>query len=268
MAFQFSIAHLTMLSCSPLDMIHIAHRTGYDFVSLRLTAVTPTEHVFALQNDPAMMAETKALMKDTGVRVLDIELARMPPEIEPETYASVLDAAAELGAQHILAQVPDPDRARATARFARLCEMAQPLGLSIGLETPSWTENPDLTTAADIVRTADQPNGGIVIDTLHFNRAGDSVAALRELPREWFRFAQVCDAPAAIPDTVEGVIHTARSERLIPGEGGIDVRAILDALPTVPYSLEIPNDARLDALGAEEWARRCIDGTRRYLESR
>ena len=268
MAYQFSIAHLTMLSCSPMDMIRIAHRTGYDFVSLRLTGITPTEHVFALQDDPAMMAETKALLNDTGVRVLDVELARMPPEIEPETYAAMLDAAAELGAQHILAQLPDPDRARATDRFARLCDMAQPLGLSIGLETPSWMAQPDLHAAAAIVRGADRPNGGIVIDALHFNRAGDQVAMLQTLPREWFRFAQICDAPAEIPDTVEGIIRTARAERLIPGEGGIDVGAIVDALPPMPYSLEIPNDAQMDALGAEEWARRCIEGTRRYLESR
>ena len=268
MAFQFSLAHLTALSCSPMDMIRIAHRTGYDFVSLRLTAVTPTEHVFALQNDPAMMAETKALLKDTGVRVLDIELARMPPEIEPETYAAVLEAAAELGAQHILTQLPDPDRARATERFARLCDMAAPLGLSIGLEYPSWTETPNLQTAADVIRAADRPNGAIVVDTLHFNRAGDSVADLRGMPREWFRFAQVCDAAAEIPDTVEGIIHTARADRLVPGEGGIDVGAILDALPAMPYSLEIPNDVQFDALGAEAWARRCIEGTRRYLESR
>src|SRR5690606_3447911 len=166
----------------------------------------------------------------------------------------------ELGAQHILAQVPDPDRARATARFARLCEMAQPLGLSIGLETPSWMPQPNLQAAADIVRGACQPNGGIVIDTLHFNRAGDRTEDLRALPREWFRFAQICDAPAEIPDTVEGVIQTARGERLIPGEGGIDVHGIVDALPAMPFSLEIPNTVQLDALGAEEWARRCIDG--------
>jgi len=267
MAFQFSLAHLTVLSCSPMDMIRIARRTGYDFISLRLTAVTPTEHVFALQDDPAMMAEVKAMLKDTGVRVLDIELARMPPGIEPETYAAVLDAAAELGARHILAQLPDPDRARATDRFGRLCDMARPLDLSVGLEYPSWTQTPNLQAAADVVRAAGRPNGGIVVDTLHFDRARDSVDVLRGMPREWFRFAQVCDAPAEIPDTVEGVIHTARSDRLVPGEGGIDVRGILAALPDMPYSLEIPNDTRFAALGAEEWARRCIDGARRCLSA-
>lgn len=265
MPFQFSLAHLTVLTCSPMDMIHIAHRTGYDFVSLRLTAVTPAEHVFALQNDRAMMAEVKALLKDTGVRVLDVELARMPPETGPETYAAVLDAAAELGAQHILAQVPDPDRARATARFARLCDMALPLGLSVGLESPTWTATPDLRSAADVVRAVDRPNAGIVVDTLHFNRSRDRIDELRAMPREWFRFAQVCDASAGIPDTTEGLIRTARSERLVPGEGGIDIRGILDALPVIPYSLEIPNDAQVRALGHEEWSRRCIAGARRYL---
>lgn len=265
MALQFSLAHLTLLTCSPMDMIRIAHRTGYDFVSLRLTAVTPTEHVFALQNDRAMMSEVKALLKDTGVRVLDIELARMPPEVEPETYAAVLDAAAELGAQHILAQVPDPDRGRATARFARLCDMALPLSLSVGLESPTWTATPDLRAAAGIVRAVGRPNAGIVVDTLHFNRSRDSIDELRTMPREWFRYAQVCDAAAEIPDTTEGLIHTARSERLVPGEGGIDIRGILDALPAMPYSLEIPNDAQIQTLGHEAWARRCIEGARRYL---
>ncbi|WP_345796380.1 TIM barrel protein [Castellaniella sp. MT123] len=265
MALQFSLAHLTVLTCSPMDMIHIAHRTGYNFVSLRLTAVTPKEHVFALQNDRAMMTEVKALLKDTGVRVLDIELARMPPEVEPETYAAILDAAAELGAQHILAQLPDPDRARATARFARLCDMALPLGLSIGLESPTWTATPDLRSAADVVRAVGRSNAGIVVDTLHFNRSRDSIDELRTMPREWFRFAQVCDASAGIPDTTEGLIHTARSERLVPGEGGIDIRGILDALPAIPYSLEIPNDPQVQTLGHEEWARRCIEGARRYL---
>ena len=265
MALQFSLAHLTVLTCSPMDMIRIAHRTGYDFVSLRLTAVTPTEHVFALQHDPAMLAEVQALLKDTGVRVLDIELARMPPEIEPETYAPVLDTAAALGAQHILTQLPDPDRARATDRFTRLCDMARPLGLNIGLEYPSWTETPNLRAAADVVRAAGRPNAGIIVDTLHFNRSHDSVGDLRTLPREWFRFAQVCDAAAEIPDTVEGLIHTARDERLVPGEGGIDIRQILGALPAIPYSLEIPNNEQARALGHEEWARRCIEGARRLL---
>lgn len=267
MSHPFSLAHLTVLGCSPIDMVGIAQRTGYDFISLRLTAVTPTEHVFALQNDHAMRNEVKARLKDTGVGVLDIELARLPPETEPEIYQAVLDTAADLGARHILAQLPDANRERATERFARLCDMALPLGLTVDLEYPSWTETPDLQAAAKVVGAVNRKNAGVLIDTLHFNRSRDSVDELRALPRTWFNFAQVCDAPAEIPDTVEGLIHAARSERFVPGEGGIDMHAILDAMPSVPYSLEIPNDAMIQALGHEAWALRCIEGARSYLDT-
>jgi len=265
MAHQFSLAHLSVLTSSPPEMVEIAARTGYTFVSFRLTAVTTTEHVFALQNDRALMNETKARLADTGVKVLDIELARMPAEIEPETYVPVLEAAAELGARHLLAQLPDPNRERATARFARLCDLARPYGLTVDLEYPSWTDTPNLAAAAAVVRAVNRPNAGILVDTLHFDRAQDSVDELRKLPREWFHFAQVCDAPAERPTTVEELIHTARSERLFLGEGGLDVRGILGAMPHVPYSLEIPTDTLALTVSAEERARRSIRAAEKYL---
>ena len=96
MAYEFSLAHLTALQCSPPEMIAIASKTGYHYVSLRMTAVTANEKIFALMNDPAMMKETKNRMADTGLRVHDIELARMDPKTEPETYLAFLEAGAEL----------------------------------------------------------------------------------------------------------------------------------------------------------------------------
>lgn len=267
MTHQFSLAHLTVLTCPPPEMIRIASVTGYDFVSLRLTAVTSTEKVFALHKDRELMNETKARMADTGVRVLDVELARLPPETEPSAYAAILDAAAELGARHVLTQLPDPDRARATERFGRLCDMAKPLNLTIDLEYPSWTETPDLMAAAAVVRAVDRSNAGVLVDTLHFNRSRDRIEDLKKLPASWFHYAQVCDAPAEIPTTTEGLIHTARSERNFLGEGGIDVRSILDALPPgLVYALEIPTDTLALTVGHEERARRCIRAAKHYLE--
>ena len=54
------------------------------------------------------------------------------------------------------------------------------------------------------------------------------------------------DAPAEVPVTTEGLIHTARCERLLPGEGGIDLaRDCSSTLPKdLPISVEIPNDKR------------------------
>jgi sugar phosphate isomerase/epimerase len=210
---------------------------------------------------------TKVRLAATGIEVLDIELARIGPNENPRDLMRFLEAGAELGARHVITQLPDPDRARKIDRFAQLCEMAQPLGLTIDLEFPSWTQTPDLSEATRVLRAADQQNAGILVDLLHFARSGSSIADLRELPRHWFHFAHVCDAPSAVPSTVEGIIHTARFERLFPGEGGIDMDGILSALPSgIPYALEIPRATLVAQVGGKEHARMAIAAARARLD--
>ena len=87
------------------------------------------------------------------------------------------------------------------------------------------------------------------------------------MPRDWFHFAHVCDAPKEIPSTNEGLIHTAREERLYVGEGGIDIAAIVNRLPEVPYSLEIPHLARAKEVGDAEHAWRRLQAARQYFSA-
>lgn len=266
MKHQYSLAHLTALALSPLELIKVAARTGYTYVGLRLNQVTPQDPLYPLIADRGLMQVTKQLLDDTGIKVWDVELARMDPMHSPEDYLPLLEAAAELGARHVLTQLPDPDRVRATERFARICDLAKPLGLGIDLEFPSWTETPNLQSAVTLLNAVDRSNAGIMIDTLHFARSHSSLEQLKSLPRTWFHYAQICDAPAEIPATLEGLLHTARSERLFPGEGGIDVRRILDHMPpNIPYALEIPGNTLAAQIGLEEYARRALQTTKRYL---
>ncbi len=267
MGHLYSLAHLTVLQLTPPEMVDVAAKSGYNFVSLRLTRVTPDEPLYDLAHDRELMKETKARLSATGIKVLDIELFRMDPTLEPETFIPVLDATAELGASLIICQLPDSDRARASDRFARLCDLAKPHGIFVNLEFPHWTETPNLAAAVDVLRAVKKDNAGILIDTLHFARSNSSMEELANLPREWFRFAHVCDAPKEVPATMDGIIHTARAERLFPGEGGIDVRGILQCLPSdIPYSLEIPRVTLTKALGPEEVARLALRVTRHHLD--
>jgi 4-hydroxyphenylpyruvate dioxygenase len=264
---DYSLAHLTALSLSPPDLVDAAADAGYRFVGLRLTRVTAQEPHYPLATDAGLMRTTKVRLAATGIEVLDIELARIGPNERLVDFQRVLEAGAELGARHVITQLPDPDRSRKIERFAQLCEMARPLGLTVDLEFPSWTETPDLREATRVLRAAKQPNAGILIDLLHFARSGSSVDDLRQLPAEWFHFAHVCDAPAEVPATTEGIIHTARFERLYPGEGGIDVEGITDALPSsIPFALEIPRAMLVAQVGGKEHARQAITATRRYFE--
>jgi sugar phosphate isomerase/epimerase len=125
---------------------------------------------------------------------------------------------------------------------------------------------PDLATVAKVVAAASCPNVGILVDTLHFDRSGSSLSQLESIPAEWLPMAHVCDAPSEKPTTIEGLLYTARAERLPPGEGGIDIAAILTRLPHhTQITLEVPMQRLTGLEGPEAVARRVHDATLRCL---
>lgn len=262
---EFSLAYLTLFGSSPEEMVDIAAATGYDFVSLRLTKVTAEEPLPPILDDPGLAKEIRRRAEDLGIAVLDVELARLGPEDDPAILMPLVERTADLGARFLLAQLPDPNVERKIGNFARICEMADPFGIQVGLEFPSWTATGELGSASEVVLGAAAPNGAIVVDTLHFARSASTIEQLTELPPELFPFVQLCDAPRTTPRSVQGQIHTARSARLFPGEGGLDLHPIVDALPRVPYALEIPNDMMRNDVGPEEFARRALNATRRFF---
>ena len=262
---EFSLAYLSVIGTSPHKMIDIATATGYDHVSLRVTQVTPDEQVAPLLGDARACADVRAYASNAGVGILDVELARLGPGQQADEHAAVMECAGLLGARFVLAQLPDHDRRRATANFAALCDLAAPYDLTVGLEFIPWSPTPDLAAAVEIVSGADRTNGGVVIDTLHFGRSTSTVDQLRVLPDSLFPFVQLCDAPRYTPYTGDGMIHTAREARYFPGQAGLDLRPMVNALPNVPYSLEIPNEQMRADIGTEEFARRALTESRRFF---
>ena len=87
------------------------------------------------------------------------------------------------------------------------------------------------------------------------------------LPHPWLRYAQICDGAVPGPTTVEGMIHDARCERLLPGEGGVALRDLFARLPAdLPISIEVPSESRAPAMGYRAWALQAIKATREVLE--
>ena len=63
------------------------------------------------------------------------------------------------------------------------------------------------------------------------------------------------------------LIHTGRKERLYPGEGAIDLKAILEKLPEdIVRGIEVPHVQRLEEIGFEEHARRALQSAKQCLE--
>jgi sugar phosphate isomerase/epimerase len=261
-----SLAHLTVLSLPPPEMIRVAARTGYRAVGLRLIAVNRESPGYPLMDDAAMMRETRAALADTGVRLSDIELVQITPEFDVAALEPFIAAGAALGARHILTAPYDSDHARLADRLGAIADLAGRYGLSALLEFFPWTTVPDLAAAAKIVAAASSSNVGILVDTLHFDRSDSSLSDLESIPAKWLAMVHVCDAPAEKPITTEGLLHGARAERLPPGEGGIDIASVLTRMPEhTQITLEVPMQRLTGLEGPEAVARRVHDATVRFL---
>lgn len=265
---QFSLSPLTAIGCEPPELVYIAARAGYDFVSLRLLLMGMTgQPDFEAAEHKDMLREVKAALAETGIKLHEVELARIYDGFDPKRCLPTLEAAAELGGRHILSNIWTDDRHFAIERFAELCELAKPFGLTVELEFVPIAAVLDLAGALDVLRAANQDNAGLAVDAHHFHRSGGKAEQLEQVPREWIRCVHLCDTPAKIPASVEEMTHFIRNERLYVGEGVIDIAGIVNRLPEVPYSLEIPHTVRAKELGYEAFARRCLQTAKTYLEA-
>ena len=238
---EFSLAHLSALDLTPPELVMAAADAGYRFVGLRMVAVTPNGAAWPLWRDKATMASTKSRMRDSGVGVLDVELLKLLPDTDVTSFVPCMEASAELGARHLLTQADDPEPDRVIDNYGKLCDLAADFSLTCDVEFIPWIQTATLADAGAIVRAAGRPNGGLVIDTLHFARAGCALEELSEYPPEWFHYIQLCDAPAAAPKSKDALIYAAREERLFPGEGELDLLGILNRLPfPLVIGIEIP----------------------------
>lgn len=268
MKSQFSLAYLTVAGCSPPDMVEIAARTGYDYVGLRLIPMgIPGEQSF-LPDDREMIEKTKAAIRETGVKVFDLELARILEDVEPRSYLPAMETAAELGAEHVISSAwtnAETEYSFIVERFAEICDLAATFDLKVSLEFPTFSSLKNLNEAAAVVLKADRPNGGILIDTLYFHYSRVRLEELEVLPSDLFSFIHICDTTDHIPETRDGMIHVARDERLYIGEGCIDFASIMEKLPPLVYSIELPNLTRVKEYGYEGHARRCIESAKQQL---
>jgi sugar phosphate isomerase/epimerase len=75
----------------------------------------------------------------------------------------------------------------------------------------------------------------------------------------------LCDAVAEIPEDNAEMTRILREDRSFLGEGGIDVKTILAALPQVPYSIELPKLSYSSQHGYKEHAKQCLISAKNYL---
>lgn len=132
---------------------------------------------------------------------------------------------------------------RAAADFHELGERAEKRNIRVGYEALCWGKHiNDHRDAWEIVRRADHPNIGLILDSFHTLGRKIDPETIRSIPGDRIFFVQLADAPAIEMD----LLYWSRHFRSMPGEGDLDVtdfmRAVMATGYSGPISLEIFND--------------------------
>jgi 4-hydroxyphenylpyruvate dioxygenase len=153
---------------------------------------------------------------------------------------------------------------RAAQDFRELGERAAKRGLRVGYEALAWGRHvSDHRDAWEVVRRADHPAIGIILDSFHTLARKIDPDSIRRIPGDRIFLVQVADAPLLDMD----LLSWSRHFRNMPGQGGLDVTGFLAAVQATGYdgclSLEIFND-QFRAGSAKQVA---IDGRRSLIAS-
>ncbi|MBS4080766.1 3-dehydroshikimate dehydratase QuiC [Pseudomonas rustica] len=124
-----------------------------------------------------------------------------------------------------------------------LAEHAGARGLRIGYEALAWGRHVNTYQQVwDIVRQADHPSLGVLLDSFHTLSLKGDPRAIADIPGDKIFFVQMADAPILQMD----VLEWSRHFRCFPGQGEFDLPGFLAPIIqsgyTGPLSLEIFND--------------------------
>ncbi|GAB4142330.1 MAG: TIM barrel protein [Sphingomonadales bacterium] len=260
---SLGLHQITAMQAGPLGLAEIAAATGCDEICVFVNA--PTDSRAFPMIDAGNQAAMAARLRDTGVRISNIEYFPIKPDTMVEAWRPALELGASLGARLAVTHIHDPEPARAAAKLDALCGLAGSCGLEVGLEFMGLTPGcMTLAQAVDFVTQLGRDNLAIAVDALHLVRSGGTPADVAALPAAYFAYAQICDghglgrATDYLPEALN---------RAMPGTGDFPLIELIGALPAAtPLDVEVPS-TQLQQMGISELdhARRAVDAVRAII---
>jgi sugar phosphate isomerase/epimerase len=199
------------------SLIDAAADAGFDGVS-----IWTAHHDWAVADDMTS-EEYFAYHRDRGLRIPSAEVLLEWADTEENRH--ILDVSAAAGASYVIAATIEPGLPEA-AGLATLCDLAAGRGLSISLEFLPFSGLPNIASAVRVLEAADRDNLGLVLDLWHWHRGGPDLETLRSVPPERIHLLQLNDAAPAPGED----LMLESMWRLLPGEGAVDIEAVLETL--------------------------------------
>ncbi len=214
----------------------------------------------------AVAADVRQRLDDTGLVALDMEPIFVTPD--GDHGDRVIEAAATVGARNILVVSRGVEQERFTERFAELCDAAGRHNIGCSVEFMAFMSVKSLPQALAVLDAVERPNGGVLVDHLHLERTGGTVADVAAVDPARLPYVQLCDASADVPADVGQLVTEALDLRMNLGEGSFEVTELVGALPAhTALSMEIRSAAlRRDFPDPADRARAVLTATRTALE--
>ena len=259
-----SLGASTLFKASPLETVEAAAAGGFDAVGVRVAGRAPGDGSPTVAGDAAAVRELRRRSDEAGIPITHVTAYWASPEVPLARYLPVIEAAAGLGAETIVVNSGYAEEAPFVAFMAAYGEAAGRRGLKLALEFMPYSGTRTLADAIRVIETAGCDNIGLMLDPLHLARSGGTPADLRGIAPRSVYFVQLCDAPLEKPAGVELRVE-ALSSRLYPGEGGLPLHELLDAVaPDVQIDVEAPS-AKHASLAPADQARQVAAACRRFL---
>ena len=226
------------------------------------------------------VAEMRAVLRNNGLALVEIEflggwaLSPGPGDGISPALAGIEAVADAFGGRQVSAGEFRGDilldteaaRARAAKALRTNADRLAQRGLLVALESFPWSALANIGIAIDLLRRAGAPNAGLLIDVWHFYNGGGHPDQLVDLPAAGITGVQLNDGPLVHED----FLQRARAERHLPGDGELDVVALIRAVRragfTGPYCVEA-NTPAFRQLPVGEAARRAADTATEVLRA-
>jgi 4-hydroxyphenylpyruvate dioxygenase len=151
---------------------------------------------------------------------------------------------------------------RAADDFRELGERAARRGLRVGYEALAWGRHVnDYRDAWEIVRRADHPAIGIILDSFHALAPDLPTSAIRSIPGNKIFLVQLADAPKLELD----ILSWSRHFRSFPGQGSLPIAEFMDAVAATGYAGSLSLEIFNDQFRAGSAAQTAIDGLRSLI---
>lgn len=236
--------------------IHVAQATGFDFLEIWAAKL----RTFLQQRTSSELHE---LLAKSGVPPLSINSIEHITFRDEQAYESIKEQCEELS--QIAAAIKCPfvvvvpgrvpkggvTRAEVISESVRvlqeLCGIAARHDVALAFEFLGQPDCsvPTLDLAHEIVRAADRPNLGLVIDSFHFYAGGSTVEMIEALDPKLIYVFHINDAENLPREQLED------RHRLLPGTGILPLREMMAAFRSIGYD----DVASIEIFRPEYWER-------------